>query len=127
MELVGAQHVSIYSTEADLWFQRTGSSGMASGEGGTHFGDKYTVVSDLGGLTEMEFVGNLKAQNFDEGGYVFFANDCHTSAEKAIENSGGEYPGSTYGRVDLNERITGAIMGWFENLWKEAFTGTPTE
>jgi len=127
----GANHVYVYSTETKTGVGRAGSSGWTRGDGiGTPQptltnpqGDPGIEVTDLGGLSEKEFMQKvIEYPGWNKGIYFPEIDDCHTQLQEAFEYAGASYPGWPTGRFDWDEQIGNAVntvIDKGQQLWQQ--------
>lgn len=134
----GMNHVFVYSTELEQGIGRSGAYGKPGDDAGwmTHQGNleslPYVVVSDLNGMTEEEAFRKLEEYpGWNEGGYFFYADDCHTQLKEAFAYAGLDYPGTpsdSKGRIDWDDKAEwlGWVLGFSEIGWLlESIFGEP--
>jgi RHS repeat-associated protein len=125
---LGGYHVFVWSTELQQGRGRNGSSGWTIDQGyeqkdiddpGSN-GGKYIVIEDLNGMTEEEAFDKInRYPGWNEGGFMFFLDDCHNQMEEAFEYAGLHYPTESEGnpgRFESANKNWEAVAGVFVNL-----------
>jgi RHS repeat-associated protein len=100
----GINHSYVYSTETGSGRGANGSSGYELGDGVGGFDNPYTVVDLPKNMSESKFMNLIdSADNWNNGLYFPFVNDCHNDLERAFDHAGVEYPGAPNGRFDFDD------------------------
>ena len=78
----GLNHSYVYSTDTASGRGANGSSGWTLGDGVGGLNNPYTVVPLPPGMTEKTFMDKINAaDNWNNGLYFPFVNDCHNDLE----------------------------------------------
>lgn len=103
----GLNHTFVWSTETQTGIGANGSSVVGTlGDGVTDLTSSYRVLRLPSGMTESEFMDQLRnAPNWNNGLYFPFINDCHNDLERAFEHAGVDYPGAPNGRFDMDDDL----------------------
>ena len=98
-------HAFMYGTECFCDAGTGGSSGYGGGDnGGNMDGRPYTVIPLPAGMTEQEFIHDLR-KYLDHGPYIPGVWDCHSQLWFAFWMMGVPYPGAPNGRSDIDNNI----------------------
>jgi len=80
---------------------------VPAGNGVGDLHSPYTVVNLPDGITEQDFMNGINtSDNWNNGLYFPFVNDCHNDLERAFNNVGVDYPGAPNGRLDIDDDIS---------------------
>ncbi|SFC76438.1 RHS repeat domain-containing protein [Pseudoalteromonas denitrificans] len=102
----GLNHSYVYSTGMGLGRGANGSSGWTLGDGVGGLNNPYLVIPLPLGMTEEEFMDKINsADNWNNGLYFPFVNDCHNDLERAFDHVGIDYPGAPNERFDVDDNF----------------------
>ena len=113
----GLNHTYVYSTDTGLGRGANGSSGFELGDGVGDLSNPYNVVKLPPGMTELDFMNRINsANNWNNGLYTPFVNDCHNDLERAFDHAGVDYPGAPNGRFDIDDIIQESIRNFLDGF-----------